>query len=110
MRKSYFICLLVITLSVTVFFSQGFCSELQHGYDDLNRLMWTESPGKYRIEYTYDAVGNRLSKVIVIEKSYETYDDDNDIDGLDLSYFSTRWDGTDQSLSDFANDFGKTEE
>lgn len=48
---------------------------VQNTYDDLNRLIRVEYDDGSRIEYTYDAAGNRLSKVV-------TLGGDSDSDGL----------------------------
>ncbi|MBW1940420.1 MAG: RHS repeat protein [Deltaproteobacteria bacterium] len=38
--------------------------DVNYTYDALNRLTVAEKPGEYRIEYSYDAAGNRTYKVV----------------------------------------------
>ena len=44
--------------------SSSIAGTVNYFYDELNRLIRAEYPDGSYIEYTYDAVGNRLSKVI----------------------------------------------
>ncbi|OPX34494.1 MAG: hypothetical protein B1H11_10805 [Desulfobacteraceae bacterium 4484_190.1] len=79
---------------------------IQYTYDNQGRLVSVESPGKYRIQYSYDPAGNRISKTVELSSNSFDSDGDGDIDGKDLSAFINTWDGTSESLSSFAAVFG----
>ena len=82
---------------------------INYTYDELNRLISAEKPGGYRIEYYYDAAGNRTAKVIQLPTPSFDYDGDGDVDGSDLATFCTEWDGSSQMLQNFAQVFGSSQ-
>jgi len=84
----------------------GSTGTLFYEYDDAHRLIRVEKTGEYVIDYTYDEAGNRTTKVVQLESPSFDYDQDGDVDGLDLADFISCWDGTPQALSDFAGLFG----
>ena len=99
------IYLTTLTCALLFFFSApGLTAELTYEYDELNRLISIEQPGRYFIEYTYDEVGNRISKTV----TPVSLDDDTDFDGIDLYLFIMQWDETAGSLPDFAGLFGRS--
>jgi YD repeat-containing protein len=79
---------------------------INYTYDELNRLISAEKPNEYRIEYYYDAAGNRTAKVVELTTPSFDYDEDGDVDGADLARFCTEWDGSSQMLENFAQVFG----
>ena len=78
----------------------------QYAYDNQNRLISVENPGKYRIEYSYDLAGNLTAKTVELSETSYDSDHDGDIDGKDLYAFMVSWNGTTDNLADFAMMFG----
>lgn len=74
-------------------------------YDELNRLECIEND-EYVIDYFYDAVGNRTSKMTVVVSPSFDHDNDGDIDGLDLAVFAGSA-GVSENLARFADCFGQ---
>ncbi len=79
---------------------------LIYTYDQKGRLISVEYPGNYRIEYSYDPAGNRTQKLISISTPSPDFDDDHDVDGLDLHQFIGEWGNTNIDLPTFARQFG----
>ena len=103
-NKLYIAFLVVVSL---VFLgSVIYAGTINYTYDELNRLISVEKPDEYRIEYNYDAAGNRTAKVIQLTTPSFDYDGDGDVDGSDLASFCTEWDGNSQMLEGFATVFG----
>lgn len=65
---------LILAVLILFFSSPAIAGTILFQYDELNRLIQTQRPDGTSIEYTYDAVGNRLSVV--------TTPSDSDGDGL----------------------------
>ena len=103
-RKMYLTFLVVV--SVMLVGSLIHAGSIDYDYDELNRLITIEKPDEYRIEYSYDPVGNRTAKVIQFTTPSFDSDGDGDVDGSDLAAFCTRWDGSFEALQDFAAVFG----
>ncbi len=80
-------------------------SEMTYVYDELNRLERIEND-EYVIDYFYDAVGNRTSKMTVVVSPSFDHDNDGDIDGLDLAVFAGGA-GVSEKLARFADSFGQ---
>lgn len=53
-------------------------AERRYFYDDLGRLVRVERPEGVVVEYTYDAVGNRLSKTVVHDMDFDGSADASD--------------------------------
>lgn len=79
--------------------------EATYIYDELNRLERIEND-QYVIDYFYDAVGNRTSKMSVVVSSSFDHDHDGDIDGLDLAVFAGGA-GVSEKLAQFSESFGQ---
>lgn len=79
--------------------------ETTYVYDELNRLERTEND-EYAIDYSYDAVGNRTSKISVVLSPSFDHDNDGDIDGLDLAVFAGGGAVSDK-LAQFSENFGQ---
>jgi YD repeat-containing protein len=54
----------ILSILFCFFVSLSFAGTTAYQYDDLNRLIRAQYPDGKVIEYTYDAAGNRVSKVI----------------------------------------------
>ncbi len=63
----------VIVLYVTVFASVGlaFGTPNRYSYDALNRLVKVERADGVAVTYTYDALGNRLSKTVIHDIDFD---------------------------------------
>ena len=96
----------LVVVSVMLVGSLIHAGSIDYDYDELNRLITVEKPDEYRIEYTYDPVGNRTAKVIQLTTPSFDSDGDGDVDGSDLAIFCTEWDGSAEMLEDFATVFG----
>jgi hypothetical protein len=61
-------CVLILLFSFVAW--QGFSQNKTYEYDDLNRLSkahyWENNVKKFTVTYTYDEVGNRLSKEVIL--------------------------------------------
>jgi hypothetical protein len=61
-------CVLILLFSFVAW--QGFSQNKTYEYDDLNRLSkahyWENNVKKFTVTYTYDEVGNRLTRVIEV--------------------------------------------
>jgi len=98
--------IVLVFLSLLLFVGISAAASLHYTYDEQNRLICVENPEKYRIEYSYDAAGNRISKkVTFLSVSFDS-DHDGDVDGQDLFAFTGSWDGSSEKLADFAAVFG----
>jgi hypothetical protein len=80
-------------------------SETAYVYDELNRLERIEND-EYVIDYFYDAIGNRTSKMTIVVSPSFDHDHDGDIDGLDLAVFAGGV-GVSEKLAQFADSFGQ---
>ena len=80
---------------------------LIYQYDQANRLILVNYPSGYRIEYSYDPAGNRSQRLVSIVADPNDLNGDGDVDGADLAFFQTQWDGTDAALASFALAFGR---
>lgn len=104
MRKILvFQMLFFIVLFINAAITSG--SETIYVYDELNRLERIEND-EYVIDYFYDAVGNRTSKMTVVASPSFDHDHDGDIDGLDLAVFAGGA-GVSENLARFAECFGQ---
>jgi len=94
---------------VTIFAAQSVA--IQYTYDNLNRLVRVEYDNGATIDYTYDAAGNRLQKVIAAEDGCLCdFDTDNDVDGSDLAAFIKNGIGSGgPDLSAMGDELGKTD-
>ena len=108
-------------------FPWAFAGSAQYTYDDQKRLIKIEYNSGAVIQYTYDEVGNRTSKVVSTVPLCEgNFDSDSDVDGSDLAVFAADFGRTDCSgdcegdfdsdndvdgsdLAVFAADFGRTD-
>ncbi len=97
-------CCLVLFLFLAGNISNA--ASLHYTYDDRNRLITVENPGKYRIEYSYDPADNRISRRIQLSDISFDSDHDGDVDGQDLTDFAGSWDGDSDTLAQFAIAFG----
>lgn len=67
----------------------AFAASEQYTYDNLNRITSVEYDNGMVIEYTYDDVGNRTGKKVVLGNICEgDFDADNDVDGSDIAVFA----------------------
>lgn len=98
----------VFLLATLLIFSANIirADSINYTYDELNRLVSIEKPDGYSIEYSYDAIGNRTVQVIQVMTPPYDYDKDGDVDGSDLADFCIEWDGSSETLEDFAGLFG----
>ena len=69
-----------ITIFFMLFHLPAFATDVKYSYDSLNRLIRTDYSNGIRVEYTYDEVGNRLTKEIT--QSPES-DGDGEFDNWD---------------------------
>lgn len=122
----------LFNLSVLIFIlicSVAFAASGQYTYDNLNRLIKAEYDNGAVIEYSYDAAGNRTSRVVTAIPVCEgDFDGDDDVDGSDLAVFAADFGRTDcgsgppcegdfdhdgdvdgNDLATFAADFGRTD-
>ncbi len=106
MRGCRLVCLLFLGLSLFLFCPCARSGSLVYTYDQKDRLVSVEYPGKYRIEYSYGPAGNRTQKVITLNGPVSDFDGDNDVDGLDLVQFIGNWGGSGRDISTFAGEFG----
>jgi uncharacterized protein RhaS with RHS repeats len=79
--------------------------ETTYVYDEVNRLERVNND-EYVIDYFYDAVGNRTSKMTVIVSPSFDQDHDGDIDGLDLAVFAGSGEVS-EKLAQFSDSFGQ---
>lgn len=79
--------------------------ETTYVYDELNRLERIGND-EYVIDYFYDAVGNRTSKISEVVSPSFDHDHDGDIDGLDLAVFAGGV-AVSEKLALFADSFGQ---
>lgn len=98
----------LVVVSLVFLGSVIYAGTINYTYDELNRLITAEKPDEYRIEYYYDAAGNRTAKVTELITPLFDYDVDGDVDGADLARFCTEWDGSSQMLQNFAQVFGSS--
>ena len=98
--------LVFLSILFLVYAGLSLAGSLQYVYDNQNRLVSVESPGKYRIEYSYDPAGNRTAQKIKFLSSSYDIDGDGDVDGKDLAGFTGSWDGSAEKLTGFAAAFG----
>ena len=54
----------ILSILFYFFVSLSFAGTTTYQYDDLNRLIRAQYPDSKVVQYTYDAAGNRVSKVI----------------------------------------------
>lgn len=82
---------------------------MTYTYDEINRLTEVEIQSQHRINYQYDPAGNRVLKSVQYLASPYDQDGDGDVNGKDLVLFLAGWNGSLQTLSEFAGAFGGTE-
>ncbi len=104
--NSIFRGIVIVFLSVLLFVGLSVAESLQYTYDEQNRLIRVENPEKYRIDYSYDPAGNRISKKVTFLSVSLDSDNDGDVDGKDLFVFIGSWDGSSEKLAGFAAVFG----
>ncbi len=100
--KGILLCLLMLYFTAVL----ATANNLQYSYDEEGRLVSVEHTGKYRINFSYDPAGNRISKTVELSSNSYDRDGDGDIDGKDLSAFIKTWDGASESLGNFTAVFG----
>lgn len=71
--------------------TSAICSEVIYTYDDLNRIERVEKQGNYSIDYTYDAVGNRISKVTLLPPSQPVVQSENNDDAKGESWTASSY-------------------
>lgn len=103
-----FIRQIMYCLVLFLFLSGGISAagSLIYSYDNQDRLVAVENPGKYRIEYSYNPAGNRISHKIELSAVSFDHEGDGDVDGKDLVAFAASWDGSTDALAQFAAAFG----
>jgi len=127
-RKQTILFNLTILMSVLLC-PVAFSASVQYTYDSINRLIKAEYDNGAVIEYSYDAAGNRTSRVVTAIPACEgDFDGDDDVDGSDLALFAADFGRTDcgsgppcegdfdgdgdvdgSDLATFAADFGRTD-
>ena len=60
--------LVVLLVAIAV---AGYTNDVTYTYDQLNRLIAVEHSDGYRIEYTYDEIGNRTAKNVTLPSGFE---------------------------------------
>ena len=105
MKKRFF--LMGLTLSITLIYaSYGKAGTIQYEYDQKNQLTKISQQDAYTMSYSYDNTGNRTEQKVEVETPDFDTDTDGDVDGLDLAKFLDFWDGSQETLANFALVYG----
>ncbi len=68
----------VAALACVLAFRSAYGEQTRYFYDELGRLVRVERPEGVVVKYTYDAVGNRLSRTVVHDLDYDDVPDSED--------------------------------